>query len=271
MKPAVPRTAWLLVACVLAACSPEKAAPPLRYDGSPTIASTLLPELIAGYERSSGRKFGSVSTRGARVGLQALLSGEADVVGVARYLFPAERAQGFYYEIVGYDAVALLVHRGNPVRELTGDQLEDITTGKISNWKQLGGPDAPIERVRLPEGARAGGTTPRETRLPSSRSPAPAVELDTPEECVRYVEEHPWAVAYITMAADPAGLERITVDGVLPSRESIRTGDYRAFRPLLLVSRQMPRGDLKRFFDFARSQEGRQLVARHFMPITGRN
>ncbi|HLL56271.1 MAG TPA: substrate-binding domain-containing protein [Myxococcaceae bacterium] len=268
MKPDVPRATWLLMACVLTACSPEHAEAPLRYEGSPTIAGTLLPDLIQGYERTSGRKFGTVSANGARVGLQALLSGEAQVVGVARYLYPAERAQGLYYEILGYDAVALLVNRRNPVRELDGDELEDVATGRISNWKALGGPDLPIERVRLAEGARASPRHPETPFAPPSRGLV--TELDTAEECVRYAEEHPAAVAFVSMTTPPGDLERVTVDGMLPSPETIHSGEYRSFRPLLLVSRQVPRGDLKRFFDFARSHEGRELVARHFLPITGR-
>lgn len=262
-----------LAACAavagLASCARDggEATPgPLRYAGSSTISETVLPELIAGYEQATGHKFGAVSKEGSVAGFRAMMEGKASVAGMSRALRSAEKAQSPFYEIIGYDAVAVFVHPDNPVGALSSGQLKDIFTGKLTNWKQVGGPDLPIEAVREhDDGRRATVQMFREVALESAAL-GPATELDLPSECVRYVGRGRGAITYASLSFAGKDVKIVTLDGIAPTMQTVRSGEYGLSRPLLLVSKTVPSGELKVFFSVALSPQGQAAVGKYFVP-----
>jgi phosphate transport system substrate-binding protein len=118
----------------------------IRYSGSSTIGQSILDAAGArsAFERKTGIRFASLEVPGSGKGIEALLAGQANVAGASRPLKPDEKAKKILGTIIGYDAVAVFVSKDNPVSDLSKEQLKGIFTGKITNWKQVGGKDAPI-------------------------------------------------------------------------------------------------------------------------------
>jgi phosphate transport system substrate-binding protein len=125
---------------------PSVAMADITYSGSSTIGTGVLKEggAVAAFEKKSGKKFKSVEIPGSGKGIQALIEGKVELGGASRPLKAEEKKAGLSATTIGYDAIAVFVHKSNPVKNLTKDQLKGIFTGKITNWKEVGGKNAPI-------------------------------------------------------------------------------------------------------------------------------
>ncbi len=254
------------LALSLVACEREPADPPLSYEGSTVLSKALLPELIAGFERKSGQRFGTVEAHGSSAGFRAVMEGRAALGGVSRSLESAERAARPYYAIVGYDASAIYVHASNPVKGLSRAQLKDVFTGKLTRWSEVGGADAPIELVYV-RGSQNRITIATFADEILERAPLGPGTWCEPGSCPLYVAEHPNAVTFGSFSFRVPGTKVLEVEGMLPEPETVRTGEYLLSRPLLLVTKQAPRGNIRAFLDYVMSDDGQRLVARYFFPV----
>jgi phosphate transport system substrate-binding protein len=233
---------------------------PITYDGATSISNRVLPLALPTFERRTGVAV-KVERSGGGKGLRAMFSGQADVAGLARALTPEERVRKPYVAIIGYDALGVWVNEQNPVRALTRAQLKGLFTGKITNWRQLGGRDRPVlvcTEHLLSE--RATLEAFRQLALDGSAY-GPVREQEDPSDCLRVVAADPGAVTPATTAYAIAGVRPVTLDGVAPDPKHIRASTYLLTRPLLLVTREAPSGSLREFVDFMVSPEGQALVA----------
>ena len=144
--------AILLAAMLLA---PSSAPPPVRYGGSSTIAETVLKRgVMEAFTARTGVPLQITDEAGTGRGLEALLEGKLDVAGAGRPLTAAEKRSGLVGALVALDAITVYVHRSNPVKDLTREQLRDVLSGRVSNWKAVGGRDVPIVPMVEPPGSR---------------------------------------------------------------------------------------------------------------------
>ena len=86
------------------------------------------------------------------------------------------------------------------------------------------------------------------------------------DEILRYLATHENAVTFASMALKRDDVKTIDFDGVTPSQDTVREGTYFLRQPLVLVAKEAPKGDLKKFFDFVQSREAQQIVAQYFIP-----
>lgn len=114
--------------------------PTVRYVGSSTIAN-----FIRDAESAYGRARFVLDTEPESAGGElAILEGRADLAGVAGSPKAESLKQGVTATLIGQDAITVVVNQKNPIQDLTRGQLRDIFTGKLTNWKALGGPDLKI-------------------------------------------------------------------------------------------------------------------------------
>jgi phosphate transport system substrate-binding protein len=254
-------TTWLCLAAPAAAPAED-----LTYDGATTIGSRVMKEAAVAFERKTGSKFTSIGTSGAGKGLKAALAGEVSVAGVSRSLTPDELAKKPAFEIIGFDALGVFVNEKNPVKVLTKAQLKAIYTGKVKNWKEVGGANLPI--VACSEPLKSGRATVDSFKVMvlDGEAYGPVTELDDASDCVKLAAKEPGAVGPASMAYAAPGVHALPVDGVKPSPDEVRAGTYLLARPLLLVTKAKPTGALKQFFDFMISTEGQQIVGKAFVP-----
>jgi phosphate transport system substrate-binding protein len=118
--------------------------------GSNTIGEELAPRLIAAYQQAHPTASFDLETKGTSYGMGALMGGFCDLAGASRLPEKEElevaqfRAVELNDYVIGAYSVAVVVNATNPVGNLTREQVRDIFTGVIRNWKAVGGPDAPI-------------------------------------------------------------------------------------------------------------------------------
>lgn len=234
------------------------------YEGSSTIGNTILKELVAGFE-ASGHKFGSIAVTGSGEGFKAVEAGKASIGGMSRPLNEDEKKLFPYARIIGYDALSVIVNDKNPVKALTKAQLRDLFTGKVKSWKELGGPDAPVELVTEHDDGKHGTIALFKELVLGAEQFGATRALETPDLCVRDVADHPGAVTHASLSAVVPGTHALSVDGVVPSAASVRRGDYPLTRPLLLVSKGPPEGESRAFFEFVMSAQGQAVVAKKFV------
>lgn len=238
----------------------------LVYNGSSTMGEELMPKAAAAFGKETGIRFGNIGIEGSEAGITQLLAKKIDIAGVSRPITPKDNTKGLLIHTVGYDGIGIFVNRNNPVRNLSKEQIRDIFTGKIGNWKEVGGNDARIEVVtEIIKGSRATIKVFRELAL-EGKEYGPTKEVDSPHACVRYVIRNPNAITHASSNFLEPGVEIVSVDSIFPSKENIATGKYKFYRPLLLLTYNPPPDDVKKFLDFLSSPKGSEIIKKYFTP-----
>ncbi len=227
----------------------------------------------------------AVTGGGSGTGVAAILSGTCDIAQSSRDLTAEEKAKAassgspITETVVGYDGIAVVTHPANPVNQLTTDQLADIFSGKVQNWKEVGGNDSPIlilSRERnsgthvffLEHIVRRGNAKGPEEFAPSAlmmpSSQAIVTEIKSSEVAIGYV-----GLGYVDeqIKVIPVGK---TAEGpfMVPDIEDVLNGSYAIARPLLFLTRGELAETVKLFVDFAVSPEGQEIVeALDFVPL----
>ena len=257
------RALWALV-LLAASCGRRAEVPPrpteLRYDGATTISARILPSLAPALKARTGTAL-RIDRNGAGVGLRRLFAGEVDVAGVSRSLTAAELARKPYFQIIGYDAIAVYVNEANPVRALTRAQLRAVFTGGASSWKGLGG--KPIRILPCTERLDSERATLAAFRaLALGGAPYGKVtQREDPADCLAFVAREPGGIAAASVAYAVPGVRVAAVDGLEPLPVHVRASRYPLTRPLLLVAREPPQGSLAALFELALSPEGQAATA----------
>jgi phosphate transport system substrate-binding protein len=269
-----------LVAALLALPAAAAAAEEIRYSGSSTIGQSILEAAGArsAFEAKSGVKFALLEVPGSGKGIEALLAGKVNVAGASRPLKGDEKAKKVLGTVIGYDAVAVFVNKDNPIADLSKEQLKGIFTGKIKNWKEVGGKDAPIAvNTEIQGGKRATMEMFNELVMDKAPYGAGFKEIDLPKDQIVEVARTPNGIgtpSFGLLAAVPADVrakvKAISIDGIPPTPENIQSGAYLVSRPLNLATIGPPAGGVKAFVEFMLSPEGQRLVEKNFVPVRKR-
>lgn len=227
----------------------------------------------------------AVTGGGSGTGIAALINGTCDIAQSSRDMTPKEYELGRSKKLdikeisVGIDALAVVVHPENPVQDLTIAQLSDIFTGKIKNWKEVGGKDEPmlvLSRERnsgthvyfLEEVVRKGKKdgpeefTPSVLMMPSSQ--AIEQEVSTNKAAIGY-----FGLGYLNPKIRALNIsQEKTKTFVAPSLENALNETYPLSRPLHFYLPHEPEGLVKQFIDFVLSEKGQAVVLdMHFVPL----
>jgi phosphate transport system substrate-binding protein len=166
--------------------------------------------------------------------------------------------------VVAKDGLTIYVHESNSVSELTLEQLRDIYTGTVTNWRQLGGPDVPIVTYGRENNS---GTYVyfKEHVLKDADFAATVQTLPGTAAVVNAVGQDPKGIGY-GGAAYLKGVKELAVKqdaaspGVKPTVENVNNGSYPISRDLYFYTRKAPEGAIKQFIDYALSPEGQQIA-----------
>jgi phosphate transport system substrate-binding protein len=240
----------------------------LSYTGSSTIGDHIIPEAARAFAARRGITIGSIETPGSGKGLDKVMEGQADLAGVARSLSAQERRRAIYYRIIGYDAVAVVVHHENPVTALTREQVKAIFSGRTANWRQVGGPDARIVVITdIWSNRRAQMVEFQHNVLDGLSYSNDRVEVDRQNEQAKALLSTRHGIAHISPAFMGPGLKALALEGYTPGAANVRSGAYLLSRPLIVVTQAPPRADARAFIDFLLTPEGQAIVGHHFVPV----
>lgn len=198
---------------------------------------------------------------GSGAGIEAVSNGTADIGNSSRNLKDEEKAKGVAENIVASDGIAVVVDPANTVEDLTKDQLTSIYDGTVTNWKDVGGNDAPIVVVGREAGSGTRGAF--EELLKLEDACKYSNELDSTGAVMAKVASTPGSIGYVSLDVLDDTVKALKLDGAEPTEENIKAGKYFLSRPFVMATKGeiSEQSDLvKALFDFIYSDEGSELV-----------
>jgi phosphate transport system substrate-binding protein len=211
-----------------------------------------------------------VRATGSGQGIVDVSRGDADIGMASRLLTSSD--DGLSSFAIARDGVCLVVHKDNQVRNLTNRQVLDIFTGTITNWSAVGGKDAPIAVLNAPQASGTVELFKSYFKIRYADIKARSVVNSTVAR-VDAIRNDPNAIGYmsvggaLTAASSGAPVKLLAADGVAATGRNIGTGNFPLSRPLLLLTRGLPKGLAKDFISFSLSSQATDLVLRHdFVP-----
>lgn len=242
----------------------------LSMTGSSTVAPLAL-EIAKRFEsQNSGLRI-DVQTGGSGRGIADARNGTADIGLVSRSLKADESdLQG---HTIALDGVAVILHKSNPVGNLSNAQIVGIYSGTIQNWKEVGGKDQKITVVNKAEGRSTLELFAQYFGLKNSQINAQVVIGDN-QQGIKTVAGNPGAIGYVSIGSaefeieNGVPLKMLSMNGVKPNTENVRNGSFPLSRPLLLVTKGVDTDLRKKFLSFSKSPAVYDLVKeQYFVPI----
>ena len=162
--------------------------------------------------------------------------------------------------IVALDGIAIVVNKASKVADLTVDQLKQMFTGEITNWKDVGGEDGEI--VLIGREAGSGTRDGFESIVDVKDSCKYAQELTATGAVISAVEANPLAIGYASLSAVGDTVAMVTVEGVECSEDTVKDGSYKIQRPFVFVTNKSVTlsEQAQAFFDFATSKDAADLI-----------
>lgn len=234
--------------------------------GSITLSgSTSMEKLCNAMNAAFSQKYPQAQAQaqftGSSAGIEAVLAGTSDIGNSSRALKDEEKQQGAVENIVAIDGIAVIVNTENKVEDLTTEQLIKIYTGEITNWKDVGGDDKPITVIGREAGSGTRGAF--EELLEVEEKCKYAQEIDSTGAVVAKVTSTPDAIGYVSLDVIDDTVKPVKLDGVAPSEETIKSGDYTLARPFVMATKGeiSEQSDVvKAYFDFIKSEEGQKII-----------
>lgn len=238
----------------------------IHWAGCGITKKAFMAELAAAYEAKTGIKV-DLQGGGATRGIRDTAKLKIDLGGTCRMSLPEVDKVEMHSTLhpVAWDALAIIVHNSNKITQLTNQQVKDIYKGKITNWKQVGGKNAPIE-LYVRSGKISGvGYAIRQYLFQNSDEDFVTdrvVKSSGPLE--KAVEKRPNAIAITGVSsARKRDVKIIGFDGKTPTYENVKGGQYGLYRPLYLVTSPSPSKVVKSFIEYAQSEEGQEIIRKN--------
>lgn len=262
-------SALVMSSGVQAQSSTQPPASRLLLTGSTTMAP-LMVEIAKRFQTMYPGIQIDVQMGGSGRGVSDARQGKADIGMVSRVLGETER--DLHAIPIARDGVAVIVHRDNPTTSLDARQLLDIYSGKIANWRQVGGRDAPMQVLAGPPEGGSSELFSQYLRIPYDQIKAQG-RMGPNAERIAAVAADSRAIIWVSVgeaerkARDGVSIKLLAVDGVAAGSKTVRSGNYPISRPLSLVTRGTPTGAARAFIEFCVSSQVTDLVrAFDFVP-----
>jgi len=277
----------LLLFFTLFACSSETQISPksIHISGSDTEAN-MIQLLVDEFQKRTNLEIDvSVKSSGTEQGIESLINGEIQIANASRPMSRDEIARAWKNAvnpievIVAHDAVAIVTNLKLGVDSLSTDDIRGIFSGKITNWKSVGGPNLPIQLI----GRKKGSGTRRffKERMAQDGYASEMREFATSSEVLREVKKEKGAIGYVGVGyvmdhkGKPAGdiWGMYVYSGEMPAispyeRAKVRAGMYALSRPLYQYFDGMPKGEVMDFLQFELSKQGQKLIEDYgYFPI----
>jgi phosphate transport system substrate-binding protein len=245
----------------------------LRIRGSDTLGAKLVPQWAEGFKKSGGDSRFDIAAEGSSTAFTNLAAGTADIGMSSRKVKDEERTfcktKGVFLKEfnVAWDMIAVVVNKNNPVANLTKKQIQQIFTGDITDWSELGGTPGPISVYTR----NTSSGTYKDFSSLAMRNKAyskTSQKMAGNEQIVAEVSSNKNGIGYVGLAySHGKGTKALPVDGVAPEMANVRKYPYA--RPTYLYTNGEPTGSVKAFVDFCLGAQGEQIVQQvGFVPLS---
>lgn len=260
----------MLILMLILLAIPSDGVGRVRVSGSTTVMP--LAELCAEEFNFMCREYMvTVTAGGSGVGIIDAAEGRADIAMSSREIKPSERARyerpdrKFREIVVGYDTIIIVVSPqiyNSGVQSLTSTDVRRIYSGEIRNWKSVGGPDREIMVVGRKAGSGTRDTF-NEIIMGSAAAETPGVSIEAMDssEVKTAIVGSDRAIGYLGYSYVRAGgVMPVALNGVHPTMDNIRSGNYTLARKLYFYTFGEPTAGARAFIDFVLGPEGRRIA-----------
>ena len=198
---------------------------------------------------------------GSSAGIEAVINGKSNIGNSSRELKESELEQGLVSNVVAIDAIAIVTDTDNKTDNLTKEQLIDIYTGKIRNWKEVGGDDLPI--VVIGREAGSGTRSAFEEILGLEEKCEYANEVNESGPIVAKVRSIPGAIGYVSLDVVDDSIKTLAIDGVYATDEAIIDGSYSLQRPFVMATKgtiEEQSEQVQNLFKYIYSEDGLKII-----------
>ncbi|WP_417025169.1 phosphate ABC transporter substrate-binding protein [Candidatus Allofournierella excrementavium] len=197
---------------------------------------------------------------GSGAGITGASEGTLDIGLSSRALKDEETASGLVGTTFALDGIAIIVNNENTVTDLTLDQIKGLADGTITNWSEVGGPDAPV--VLIGREAGSGTRDGFESIVGVEDVCVYDQELTSTGAVIAAVAANPNAFGYASLSAVDEKVKAVTVDGVEATEATVQDGSYKVQRPFVFVTKEGAElsDAAQAFIDFALSEDAQQLI-----------
>jgi phosphate transport system substrate-binding protein len=238
-----------------------------------TSVQPLAEALATAFEQLHPKVTVNIGGGGSSVGVKSCADGTVDIGAASRELKMTET--DVIPIAIARDAVAIVVHPDNTIEDLTLTAVKDIYAGEITNWSEIGGPNATIEVVSREEGSGTRDCFESKVMSPyGAEITAGATLLESNGAIKAQVATTPSAIGYLSLGYVTDEVKAVGIsmgDGkqvIEPTVANCRSGEYPVLRRLYLLTREVPTKPVKAFLDFCRSEEGQQIVEQEgYVPL----
>lgn len=267
-------TALILASCGGGTSEPGDAADAgqaISVKGSDTVLPLTQKEAEEYMKKVPGASI-TVVGGGSGTGITALMDGSTDICMSSRDMKTSERMSfteknmDIQEVIVGFDALSVIVHPDNPITQLTREQLEDIFTGKVTNWKEVGGADAQI--IAYSRESSSGTYEFFKEHVMDKKNYASSVlNMPATGAIVQSISQTTGAIGYIGLGYMTPSVKALSVsyDGgtvfTAPSVEGAKDKSYPIARPLYYFYEATKQDQVSGFITYILSPEGQKNVA----------
>jgi len=207
----------------------------------------------------------SVRGGGSSIGIKSAINQTIDIGNASRKIsgkeadLVEEKVSDLIETAIAKDAISIVVHKDNPIVNLTIEQLKSIFSGKINNWQQIDGKD--MEIIVVSRDVSSGSFMVfNEVILDSSLVKENSMRLASNNAVATTVSYTPGAIGYIGLGYVNDKLKILSIDGVYPSNETAQSNEYKLTRLLYMYTTSKPRKPAMEFVDFILSDEGQIIV-----------
>lgn len=244
----------------------------IRIDGSTTVLP-ISQKVAEAYMKEHPDVYISVSGGGSRNGIKGIIDGTVDIGDSSRFIKEDEvklAVEKGGYPVpfaIAYDCIVPVAHPGNPVSNLTLEQLKAIYKGEVTNWKELGGQDLKI--VVISRDTSSGTYEVWEEKVLKKERVSPGILLQASNSAVvQAVSSNKSAIGYACLGRATQNIKPVTVNGIAGTEETTMNGAYPISRPLFMFTRGWPAGDTLGFIYLQLTQKGQKLVKEAgFVPL----
>ncbi|MEY4003960.1 MAG: hypothetical protein RLZZ221_56 [Verrucomicrobiota bacterium] len=246
----------------------------LVIKGSDTLGAKLVPTLAEEYKaRNPGVSF-EIAAEGSTTGISAIIDGTAQIGMSSRRARPTEvsaaTAKGVSLKplIVAYDGMAVIVNAKSPIANLTLRQVEQIFTGDVTDWSAVGGRPGKIS-VYTRNTSSGTYSDWKDLAMKKRDYAKSSQKMAGNEQIAAEVAKNPNGIGYVGLAYLKAeGIKVVSIDGVMPSKETVLAKKYAYARPTFYYTNGEPAGEAAKFVAFTLSDEGQKIADKiGFVPV----
>ena len=232
----------------------------VNVNGSTSMADVIA-ALTEGFNELNPDVQINYTGSGSGAGIEGVLAGTCDLGLSSRALSEDEKGQGAVENIVAKDGVAVVINPENTVTDLTTEQIAAIYTGEITNWSEVGGPDAEI--AVLGRDSASGTRSAFEEILGIEDACVYLNEYSSTGDVIGNVASNPNAIGYASLSAVDDSVVAVAVNGVTPTEATVADGSFAIQRPFVIVTVEGTElsAASQAFLDYAMSAEVADIIA----------